>query len=87
VELASPAFRKLLLSAQVVIQARGRSRRIGQLAVQNLEMSVEESFQSRIMRSTILKSLPGSMAQLTLNECEVEDISRDDDDDIMGAGI
>jgi hypothetical protein len=34
------------------------------------------------MRSTILKSLPSATAQLTLNVREVEDISRDDDDDI-----
>lgn len=82
VELASPAFRKLLLAAHLLIQARGRSRRIGPLAVENLEMSLEETFQSRIMRTTILKSLPSVMAQLTLNVCEVGDISRDDDDDI-----
>nr|KIN05539.1 hypothetical protein OIDMADRAFT_23938 [Oidiodendron maius Zn] len=72
-------------SIGAMIQARGRSRRIGQpLAVENLEVTVENSFQNRIMRTTIMKSLPGAMAHLTINVGEVNDsfATGNDDDDI-----
>jgi hypothetical protein len=72
-------------SIGAMIQARSRSRRIGQsLAVENLEVMVENSFQNRIMRTTIMKSLPGVMAHLTINVGEVNDsfATGNDDDDI-----
>jgi hypothetical protein len=67
------------LSIGAMTQARGRSRRIGQLlAVGNLELSVPNSFQDRVFHSTITKALPTAMAELTINVQEVQDVIGDD---------
>jgi hypothetical protein len=62
-----------------MVQARGRTRWIGQLLpVENFELSVENTFQDRIIHNTIMKSLPGAMAELTVNVQEVEDEGLDE---------
>jgi hypothetical protein len=67
-------------------QARRRSRRIGQhFAVENFELSVENSFQNRVINDMISKSLPGAMAELTLNVGEVE-VTFGDDEKLVDIG-
>ena len=54
-------------------QAIGRLRRLNQLlSVERFELSVEGSFQSRQIQNSIMKAIPGAMAELTLNVNEVE---------------
>ena len=67
-------------SIGAMTQARGRSRRIGQLlAVENFELSVPSSFQDRVFHNTIIKSLPTAMAEVTFNVQEVEGTSSNDE--------
>jgi hypothetical protein len=55
-------------------QARGRDRRIGQpYPVEEFEIYVENSFQNRVIQNTVFKTLPGAMAELSINLEEVDE--------------
>jgi hypothetical protein len=57
-------------------QATGRLRRLNQpYTVERFEVSVEKSFQSRVIQNSLMKAVPGAIAELSMNveSTKVED--------------
>jgi hypothetical protein len=49
-------------------QATGRLRRLNQpYTVERFEISVEKSFQSRVIQNSLMKAVPGAIAELSMN--------------------
>lgn len=49
-------------------QATGRLRRLNQpYTVERFELSVERSFQSRVIQNSLMKAVPGAIAELSMN--------------------
>jgi hypothetical protein len=49
-------------------QATGRLRRLNQpYTVERFEVSVEKSFQSRVIQNSLMKAVPGAIAELSMN--------------------
>jgi hypothetical protein len=68
-------------------QAIGRLRRLNQPhSVERFELSVYGSFQDRQIQNSIMKAIPGAMAELTLNVNEEEDTMGDDGEKVFTIG-